>query len=238
MSLEEINKSHQDNGGWVARKVVPVGGTIRVLIADDHAVVREGLRVLVERDAELELAGTAGDGFETIELIKQARPDVVVLDLRMPRMDGLSTIATIRETAPQTRILVLTGFADEDLIYGALRGGALGFLLKDSSPQEVLLAIRRVARGEVALDMTIAQTLLQEPNQGPAHSTENDALTERETEILRLVAGGLSNQEIADRCMVSERTVRTHVSSILGKLGLQSRTQAALYALRQGIAQL
>jgi NarL family two-component system response regulator LiaR len=210
--------------------------TIRVLIADDHAIVREGLRALISTEPGMELLGEAADGEETVRLAKALRPDVILLDLMMPRKDGLAAIRDLKEQNSDVRVLVLTSFADDDKVFGAIKTGALGYLLKDSAPQEVLRAIREVARGEASLHPTIARKLIRELNQPAPLPAAEEPLSEREIEILRSVAQGLSNQEIADRFVISERTVRTHVSSILAKLHLASRTQAALYALREGIA--
>jgi NarL family two-component system response regulator LiaR len=210
--------------------------TIRVLVADDHAIVREGLRALISTEPGMELLGEAADGEETVRLAKALRPDVILLDLMMPRKDGLAAIRDLKEHNCDVRVLVLTSFADDDKVFGAIKTGALAYLLKDSAPREVLRAIREVARGEASLHPTIARKLIRELNQPAPLPAAEEPLTEREIEILRSVAQGLSNQEIADRFVISERTVRTHVSSILAKLHLASRTQAALYALREGIA--
>lgn len=213
--------------------------TIRVLVADDHAIVRWGLRALLASEPGFDLVGEAADGAEAVQLATQLNPDVILLDMVMPHMDGLETIDALKAQNPRVRILVLSSFADDDKVFGAIKTGALGYLVKDCTPQEVLRAIREVARGEASLHPTVARKLIRELNQEPGSlSSAGEPLTEREIEVLRLVAQGLSNQEIADSFVISERTVRTHVSSILGKLHLASRTQAALYALRQGIAQL
>ena len=210
--------------------------TIRVLVADDHAIVREGLRALISTEPGMELLGEAADGEETVRLAEVLRPDVILLDLMMPRKDGLAAIRDLKEHNPDVHVLVLTSFADDDKVFGAIKTGALGYLLKDSAPQEVLRAIREVARGEASLHPTIARKLIRELNQPARLPSTEEPLTGREIDILRLVAQGLSNQEIADHFIICERTVRTHVSSILAKLHLASRTQAALYALREGIA--
>jgi len=191
---------------------------------------------LIDTEPGMQLLGEAADGQEIVRLAEILRPDVILLDLVMPHKDGLTAINELKMHNPDVHILVLTSFADDDKVFGAIKTGALGYLLKDSAPQDVLRAIREVARGEASLHPTIARKLIRELNQPDRLPPTEELLTDREIEVLRLVAHGLSNQEIADRFVISERTVRTHVSSILAKLHLASRTQAALYALRQGIA--
>ena len=212
------------------------GAPIRVLIADDHAIVREGLRSLLETEPGMDLVGEAADGGEAVAQARALQPDVILLDLMMPRMDGIAALGEIRREQPDACILVLTSFTEDEKVFAAIKRGALGYLLKDSSPQELLDAIREVARGEPALHPTIARKVLRELSRPPELPPTPDPLTARELEVLRLVAQGLSNQEIAERLAVSERTARTHVSQILTKLHLANRTQAALYALREGLA--
>ena len=212
--------------------------TIRVLIADDHAVVREGLRGLISSEPGMEVVAEARDGLETVQRVRAVQPDVILVDLVMPRMDGIQAIGEITAEFPDSRILVLTSFADDDKVFPAIKAGALGYLLKDSSPQELLDAIREVYHGESSLHPTIARKLIRELSEPPNLPPADEPLTEREVEVLRLVAQGLSNEEIGSRLFISERTVRTHVSNILGKLHLANRTQAALYALREGLATL
>ena len=209
---------------------------IRVLVADDHAIVREGLRSLLETEPGMELAGEAVDGEEAVAHARAVRPDVILLDLMMPRLDGIAAIGEIKREQPDARILVLTSFAEDEKVFAAIKAGALGYLLKDSSPQELLQAIREVARGESSLHPTIARKVLRELSRPPELPATPEPLTARELDVLRLVAQGLSNQEIAGRLALSERTARTHVSQILAKLQLANRTQAALYALREGLA--
>ncbi len=211
---------------------------IRVLIADDHAIVREGLRGLITSEPGMALVGEAVDGVEAVSKAQTLQPDVILLDLVMPHKSGLEAIGEIKNQNPDVRILVLTSFAEDDQVFPAIKSGALGYLLKDSSPHELLQAIRQVYRGESSLHPTVARKLIREINQPSDLPPASDPLTEREVEVLRLVAQGLSNQEISDMLFLSERTVRTHVSNILGKLHLANRTQAALYALREGLASL
>ncbi len=213
-----------------------MGETIRLLIADDHAIVREGLRALIGTEPGLELVAEAGDGVEAVSKAHALKPDVILLDMMMPRKDGLGAIEEIMREQPNARILVLTSFAEDDKVFPAIKAGALGYLLKDSSPQELLQAIRLVYQGEASLHPTIARKLMRELNQPANLPPTTDPLTEREVEVLRLVAQGLSNDDIAEKLVVSERTVRTHVSHILDKLHLANRTQMALYAIREGIA--
>lgn len=211
---------------------------IRILIADDHAVVREGLRLLINSEPGLEVVGEAADGFEAVQGARSLQPDVILLDLLMPRKNGIEAIAEIKQENPQARILVLTSFAEDDKVFPAIKAGALGYLLKDSSPQELLQAIRDTYHGESSLHPTIARRLIHELSRPSELPPAEEPLTEREVEVLKLVAQGLSNQEIAKKLAVSERTARTHVSNILAKLHLANRTQAALYALREGLADL
>ncbi len=211
---------------------------IRVLICDDHAVVREGLRALISTEPGMEIAGEAADGEQAVAAVRTLRPDVTLLDMVMPRMDGLEAIRVIKQEVPDARILVLTSFAEDDMVFPAIKAGALGYLLKDSSPDELIRAIRDVNRGEASLHPSIARRLILELSQPTALPPTPEPLTERELEVLRLVAKGYSNEEIASTLIVSERTARGHVSSILSKLHLANRTQAALYALREGLASL
>ena len=209
---------------------------IRVVIADDHAVVRQGLRSFLGLQDDIEVVGEAADGAEALRAVEDLRPAVVLIDLVMPGIDGLGAIERIREQAPETRILVLTSFPDESKLFAALRAGAAGYLLKDVQPAELAQAIRTVAAGEALLDPAVTARVLRRMSEGERRPKHAD-LTRRELEVLRLIARGLSNKQIAAELVLSEKTVKTHVSSILGKLRLSDRTQAALYAVREGLVE-
>ena len=212
---------------------------VRVFVVDDHTVVRRGLRAYLESVDDMEVVGEATDGREALEEIAALvaagqPPDVVLMDLVMPGMDGVTATAVITDRHPELAVVAMTSFTQADMVHGALQAGAAGYLLKDAEADEVAAAIRAACRGEVHLDPAIAKQLtrsLVAPRPQPLQ-----ALTEREREVLVLVAQGLSNQQIADALVISERTARTHVSNILSKLGVASRTQAALLAIRENIA--
>lgn len=211
---------------------------IRILVADDHAIVRKGVCALLATEPGIEVVGEACDGREAITEALKLDPDVILMDLVMPGVDGLEATRKITDSQPEARVLVLTSFAGDDKVFPAIKAGALGYLLKDSGPEELVQAIRRVFCGESALDPTIARRVLQELSSPTGRGPEAGSLTEREVEVLRLVAQGQANREVAERLAISEATVRTHMSSILAKLKVSSRTQAALYALREGLASL
>jgi NarL family two-component system response regulator LiaR len=211
---------------------------IRIFVADDHAIVRKGLRTLIASETGMEMVGEAADGIEATAKIRALRPDVILMDLVMPRQDGLETIVKVKQELPEARIVVLTSFAEEEKVFAAIKAGALGYLLKDTSPEQLLQAIYDVHRGESSLHPTIALKLIRELRQPSALPPTEDPLTDREVEVVKLVAQGLTNQEIAELLFISERTVGNHIGSILGKLHLANRTQAALYALRKGLATL
>lgn len=211
---------------------------IRVLIADDHAVVREGLRALIKTESGITVVGEAVDGVEAVQLAQDLSPDVILLDLVMPRLDGLGALRQILAQDPAARVLVLTSFAQDDQLFPTIRAGALGYLLKDSSPDQLLDAIRQVSRGQAALAPNVTRRVMEHLRKPPERESLPEPLTDREIEVLRLVARGLSNQAIAQALVLSPATVRTHVGNILGKLGLNNRTQAALYALREGLITL
>ncbi len=210
-------------------------GIIRVLIADDHPIVRQGLNITINAQADMRIVAEATNGVEAVARILEHKPDVIVMDLRMPGGDGLAAIKEVTEKLPGARILVLTSFSDDDNVFAAIKAGAVGFLLKDSAPEALMEAIRAVARGEGALHTSIARRLMLEIKRPPERNRTDAPLTPRELEVLQLIAKGLSNREIADRMSVSIRTVTTHVGSILDKLHLANRTKAALYAVEQGL---
>lgn len=205
---------------------------IRVLIADDHGVVRQGLRMYLSTDPELEIIGEAQNGAEAVTLAKQLAPDVVVMDLLMPIMDGVKATKIIRDELPDTEVIALTSVFEGAAIVDAIRAGAIGYLLKDTESNELRKAIRAAAAGEVQISPTVAARLAQQLR---APESPRDPLTERETQVLRLVAAGKSNKEMTHALKVSEQTVKSHVSHILNKLGVSSRTQAALAAYRLGL---
>jgi NarL family two-component system response regulator LiaR len=211
---------------------------IRILIVDDHAVVREGLRSFIQIKPDMEVVGDAADGLEAVEKALALEPDVILLDIVMPRLDGVGTIKKLNKEGSTARILVITSFAEDDQIFPAIKAGALGYLLKDSKPQELIQAIRDVYRGEPYLHQAVARKLMDELSREPDLPPTEDPLTERELEVLTLIAQGYSNREIGEELHLSERTVGKYASNILNKLHLANRTQVALYALRKGIVDL
>jgi len=212
---------------------------IRVYITDDHQIVRRGIRQLLSTEAGIEVVGEASNGKEAVAGVEELKPDIVLMDLVMPVMDGIEAIRQIKAGHPSIQILVLTSFATDDKVFPAIKAGALGYLIKDTSPDELINAIRQVHKGEPTLHSSIAQKLLKEISHSSGDAPVSpDPLTDREVEVLKLIARGLSNQEIAETLVVSVATVYTHVSRVLDKLHLASRTQAALYALREGLASL
>jgi NarL family two-component system response regulator LiaR len=213
-------------------------GTIRLLVADDQTIVRKGICALLATEPGIEVVGEAQDGQEAIEQAEALRPDIILMDLVMPRIDGLEATRRIMARQPGARILVLTSFSGHDQVLPAVKAGALGYLLKDAGPEALVTAIRQVHSGESSLHPAIARKLLLELSQPDEQQPVRELLTPRELEVLRLVAQGQSNRQVSDGLEISEATVRTHVSSILSKLKLPSRTQAALYALREGLASL
>src|SRR5438128_8462548 len=217
-----VGQSHSKGRGLVV---------IRVLIADDHSVVREGLRVFLQRDPELAVVGAAADGAEAVELARELRPDVVLMDLLMPVMDGIAATAAIRSALPETEVLALTSVLESAAVVGAVKAGAIGYLLKDTQAPELRRAIKAAAAGQVQLSPQASAYLMREVR--TPEMTE--VLTEREMEVLRLLVQGQSNKEIARDLQIAEDTVKTHVKHILAKLGVQSRTQAVLGAIRLGL---
>jgi NarL family two-component system response regulator LiaR len=216
----------------------PESGIIRILIVDDHAVVREGLRSFIQIKPDMEVVGDAADGIEAVEKASILKPDVILLDIVMPRLDGVGTIEELNRRGNTARILVITSFAEDEQIFPAIKAGATGYLLKDSKPQELIQAIRDVYKGEPYLHQAIARKLMDELNREAELPPTEEPLTDREMDVLSLIAQGYSNREIGDQLHLSERTVGKYASNILDKLHLANRTQAALYALRKGIVDL
>jgi NarL family two-component system response regulator LiaR len=224
--------------------------TIRILLVDDHAIVRDGIRSLLATEPGIEVVGEADNGRDAIVKVDSLQPDVILMDLVMPGMDGIEAIRSIVAQQPGARILVLTSFTADDKVFPAIKSGAMGYLLKDSGSDELVRAIHQVHRGEASLHPKVARMLLHEIREeqrtkgaaptprAPEQQPPVEPLTKREVAVLKLVAQGQSNREIADQLVIAEGTVRTHVSNMLGKLHLASRTQATLYALREGLASL
>jgi DNA-binding NarL/FixJ family response regulator len=210
---------------------------IRVLITDDHKVVRQGLKMFLGLDPELEVVGEAENGAEAIERAKLLRPDVVLMDLLMPVMGGIEAIGKLRAELPETEVIAITSVLEDAAVVGAVRAGAIGYLLKDTDADALCRAIRAAAAGQVQLAPEAAVRLMREVRTPEPKPAANNALTERETDVLRLLAQGRANKEIALDLGIGEKTVKTHVSNILAKLELQSRTQAALYAARIGLVE-
>jgi NarL family two-component system response regulator LiaR len=211
---------------------------IRILIVDDHTIVRDGLIALINAEPGMLVIGVGADGVEAVEKARALNPDVILLDLIMPRKDGVQATAEIKKENPAARILILTSFAEDHQVFSAIRAGAIGYLMKDTSSDDLIQAIRDVYQNRPALQPAIARKLMHDIQNQPDQAASENNLTDREIEILQMVAQGRTNQQIADALFLSERTVRTHITNILAKLRLENRTQAALYALRQGIAHL
>lgn len=209
---------------------------IRVLLIDDHAVVRRGLAAFLATYDEIEVVGDAGSGAEGVELAGRLLPDVVLMDLVMPEMDGIEATRRVRSVSPTTQVIVLTSYSEDERIFPAIKAGALSYLLKDVGPDALMRAIVAARRGEATLHSTVAARLMHELTD--SHTSPLDQLTEREREVLGCIARGMSNAEIANHLIIGERTVKTHVSNILSKLHLQDRTQAALLALREKLVPL
>ena len=207
---------------------------ISVLIVDDHAVVRQGLRTFLELQEAIEVVGEAANGAEGVELTLKLLPDVVLMDLVMPEMDGIEATRRVRIASPTTQVIVLTSFTEDDKVFPSIKAGATGYLLKNVSPPDLVRAIEAAHRGEAQLDPEIARKLMTEFSAKPANPVSND-LTRRELEVLGLISRGHNNRDIANELVLSEKTVKTHVSNILSKLHLSDRTQAAIYAIREGL---
>ena len=211
---------------------------IKILIADDHAMVRAGIKAFFICKEGFEIVGEAENGEQAVSLAAQLNPDVILMDMVMPVKNGLEAIQEIRVHNPSAKILVITSFVEDDKVFPAIKSGAAGYILKDSSPQQLMSAIQDVYHGISSLHPLVASKLMNEFSKPMSLSLSEDQLTEREISVLELIATGISNLEIAEKLNLSEWTVRTHTSNILGKLHLANRTQAALYALREGIATL
>ena len=211
---------------------------IRILIVDDHAVVRKGIRALLATEEDLEVIGEAVDGQQAVSIYGELNPDLLLLDLIMPKVNGIEVIKKIKGDHPEAKILVLTSFAADDQVFPAIKAGALGYLLKDTEPEDLINAIRQVYLGESSLSPTVARKVLEEVFHPTEKPLSPDPLTRREVDVLQVLAKGKSNRNIAEELSISETTVRTHVSNILGKLHLASRTEAALYALKEGMANI
>jgi two-component system, NarL family, response regulator LiaR len=208
---------------------------IRILIVDDHTIVRKGIKALLAETGDIQVVGEASNGFEAIQMFKELSPDVILMDLLMPKMDGIEATRQITNMDPKARLLVLTSFVGDDKVFPAIKAGALGYLLKDSDPSELIQSIYKVYRGEPSLHPIIARKMMKEILDPPSAKPTPEPLTARELEMLRLLAEGLTNEEIAAKCGISEVTVRTHISHLLDKLHLANRVQATLYALREGL---
>jgi DNA-binding NarL/FixJ family response regulator len=206
---------------------------IRILLADDHVMVREGTRRILERQEDLTVVGEAGDGVETVELARQTRPDVILMDISMPAMNGIDATRKVKEVCPRTAILVLTAYDDDQYVFAILEAGAAGYLLKNARSSELIDAVRRVWAGESVLHPSIAKKVLRRLAAPTEQPDDSEGLTPRELEVLQLAGQGLSNREIAQRLVLSPRTVESHMANIFGKLDVGSRTEAVLVGLRR-----
>lgn len=231
--LDPISRDSQD----------PSNRIIKILLVDDHAIVRQGLRSYIELQPDMQVIAEGGNGFEAISLATTTQPDVILLDLLMPGLDGVEATRKIMQNHPQSRILILTSFGDDRQIFPAISAGALGYLLKDIQPQDLITAIREVFQGKPQLHPDVVRRLMtavSENKPAPVHKwhelpKELHSLTEREREVLDQISRGLSNREIAEKMVISEKTVKTHVSNVLNKLGMEDRTRAAIWALKHGL---
>lgn len=211
---------------------------IRILITDDHAVVREGLSSFISLELDMEIVAEASDGIEAVEKALLLEPDIILMDIVMPRQTGIEALQQLQEAGSPAKVIVLTSFAEYEQLYPAIKAGAMGYLLKDSTPEQLVQAIRDVYQGQTSLSPVIARMLIDEIKKESELPLSEDPLTDREVQVLKLVAQGHTNRDIAERLVVSEGTVGTHISNILEKLHLANRTQAALYALRRGMVDL
>jgi NarL family two-component system response regulator LiaR len=211
---------------------------IKLLVVDDQKIVRMGIRALIEPVDDIDVIGEASNGEEAVVQAKRLQPDVILMDLMMPKMDGITAIREIQASQLPARIIALTSFVTEDKVFPAIKAGAMGYLLKDSDPEDLITAIRKVNRGEPSLHPVVAKMVLEELGQPVKQPLTPEPLTEREVDIIRLVAQGLSNRQIAEQLVIGEATVRTHVGNVLNKLHLANRVQATLYALREGLTSL
>jgi NarL family two-component system response regulator LiaR len=208
---------------------------IRIVLVDDHGVVRQGLKAFLATEDDIEVVGEASNGREAVDVVGRLLPDVVLMDLVMPELDGIGATTAIKAQWPQVDVIAMTSFIEDEKVFGAMRAGAGGYVLKDADPDDVVKAIRSAAAGEVHLDPRVARRLMEELNPHKhKEASPQEQLSEREVEVLKLVAKGHSNQMIAEQLIISPKTAKTHVSNILSKLGLASRTQAAVYALKVG----
>ncbi len=231
------------NDGTLSQHGVSPGKKIRVLVVDDHAIVRQGLRMFIDLQSDMEVVGEGTNGIEAVDLARRTQPDIVLLDLVMPEMDGIQATSKIIEFCPNSRVIILTSFSEEDKVIPAIRAGAQGYLLKDIQPNDLVQAVRESYQGKAQLHPDVTRRLMKAvSSNAPAQEvkltlTNNDlqVLTEREREVLDLIARGLSNREIAEQMVISEKTVKTHVSNLLDKLGLEDRTRAAIWALKHGL---